>query len=75
MAISDCMAEHSDELKKAKEKMASLESKLKKSGIALAKVDQLKADLAVVEQAQDSSYAPANQAQDKAVTTVEAAFA
>ena len=48
-AISDCMGEHSTKLKRAKKKTRSLESELKKAKLALAEVDQLKADLAAME--------------------------
>ena len=65
MAISDRMAEHSIELKRAKKKMGNLESELNKARLAQANIDQLKADLAAAEQARDSSYAAATKAQDK----------
>ena len=48
MVISNRMAGHSAELKRAKKKSDNLESKMKKAKLALAEVDQLKADLAVV---------------------------
>ena len=45
------MEEHSTKLKRAKKKMGSLESELKKARLMLAEVDQLKANLVAVEQA------------------------
>ena len=54
MAISNCMAEQSTELKRAKKKTGSLESELNKARLALANINQLKANLATVEQAWDA---------------------
>ena len=52
MAISDIMAEHSAELKKAR--------------LTLAEVNQLKVDLVAAKQARESIYVATTQAQDKA---------
>ena len=49
--------------------MSSLESELKKAGLALAEVDQLKANLVATKQARDSSYTATTQAQNKVATT------
>ena len=61
------MKEKSIELKKAKKKVGSLESELKKAKLELATIEQLKVDLAVAEQAWDASYMAATQAQNKVV--------
>ena len=53
----------SAELKRAKKKVDNLESKRNKAKLTLAIVDQLKADLVAAEQAQDTSYVAAAQAQ------------
>ena len=74
MAISDHMAKVSVELKRVKKKMSNLESKLKKAKLSLVDVDQLKVDLATVEQARDSSYTAVTQAQNK-VAVAEATLA
>ena len=67
------MKEQSNELKKAKRKIDGLESELNKAKIMLADVDQLKTDLAAVEEACDTNYVAINLAQGKA-TTVEVAL-
>ena len=66
MNILDRIMEQLAELKRAKKEVGSLESKLKKAKLALATTDQLKADLAVAEQAQDASYVAITQAQSEA---------
>ncbi|GFS36273.1 hypothetical protein Acr_00g0045040 [Actinidia rufa] len=64
----------SAELKRAKSKTSNLDFKLKKARLTLADVNQLKVDLASVEQARNSSYTAATQAQNK-VDATEAALA
>ena len=66
MNILDRIMEQLAELKRAKKEVGSLESKLKKAKLALATTDQLKADLAAAEQAQDASYVAITQAQSEA---------
>ncbi|GFZ15613.1 hypothetical protein Acr_25g0000220 [Actinidia rufa] len=68
IATSDRMAEYSAKLKWAKKKM---ETNANKAKLALADVNQLKADLVFIEQARDASYPAIVQAQGKA-TIVEA---
>ncbi|GFY84010.1 hypothetical protein Acr_03g0007840 [Actinidia rufa] len=51
-------------LKRANKKVGSLESELNKAKLALVATDQLKADLAALEQAQDTSYTAMTQAQN-----------
>ena len=55
--------------------MGSLESELNKAKLALAATNQLKEDLAAVEQAWDASYVVVTQAQVEAVAVTAAAGA
>ena len=68
------MKEQSAELKRAKKKIGDLESELNKAKLSLTAIDQLKEDLAGVEQVRDASYASATQVQNKAAAA-EAALA
>ena len=61
MATSDCMAEHSIELKRAKKKMSCLEFELNKVKLVLGKINQVKANLDAIKQARYASYTASTQ--------------
>ncbi|GFY89145.1 hypothetical protein Acr_06g0010850 [Actinidia rufa] len=61
--------QYSNELKKSKKKVSNFKSKVKKTKLELAASEQLKLDLVVVEEAQDSSYVAITQAQNEAAFT------